>query len=76
LSDYPIHDSLFSVTRLQTRSMINTDTPLTMIRYFAADQNLPPVYEENSCIYIFTRDNLERRRNRLGERPLMLKWYG
>jgi CMP-N-acetylneuraminic acid synthetase len=36
-------------------------------------QNLPPVYEENSCIYIFTRDNLERRRNRLGERPLMFE---
>ncbi|MGD0876811.1 MAG: acylneuraminate cytidylyltransferase family protein [Anaerolineales bacterium] len=74
LSDYPTHDSLFSVTRLQTRlydqhgHALNHD-PNTLLQ----TQNLPPVYEENSCIYIFTRENLERRRNRLGERPLMFE---
>jgi CMP-N-acetylneuraminic acid synthetase len=31
------------------------------------------VYEENSCLYIFTRETLLRRRNRLGERPLMFE---
>jgi CMP-N-acetylneuraminic acid synthetase len=31
------------------------------------------VYEENSCIYIFTRANLINRRNRLGDRPLMFE---
>jgi len=74
LSDYPTHDSLFSVTRLHTRlydqhgHALNHD-PNTLLQ----TQNLPPVYEENSCIYIFTRENLERRRNRLGERPLMFE---
>ena len=34
-------------------------------------QDLPPVYMENSCIYLFTRQTLLARRNRLGERPLM-----
>jgi CMP-N-acetylneuraminic acid synthetase len=34
-------------------------------------QDLPPVYEENSCIYIFSRTTLLARRNRLGDRPLM-----
>jgi len=34
-------------------------------------QDLPPIYEENSCIYIFTRHILEARRNRLGERPYL-----
>ena len=34
-------------------------------------QDLPPVYEENSCIYIFTREKLLAYRNRLGERPRM-----
>jgi CMP-N-acetylneuraminic acid synthetase len=74
LSDYPIHDSLFSVTRLQTRlydqygHALNHDPDILL-----QTQNLPPVYEENSCIYIFTRDYLERRRNRLGERPLMFE---
>ena len=74
LADYPAHDSLFSVTRLQTRlydqhgHALNHDPNILL-----QTQNLPPVYEENSCIYIFTRENLERRRNRLGERPLMFE---
>jgi len=74
LADYPAHDSLFSVTRLQTRlydqhgHAINHDPNILL-----QTQNLPPVYEENSCIYIFTRKNLERRRNRLGESPLMFE---
>ena len=36
-------------------------------------QDLPPIYEENSCVYIFSRATLEARRNRLGERPLMFE---
>jgi len=74
LVDYPKHDSLFSVTRLQIRlydqygRALNHD-PAVLIR----TQDLPPVYEENSCLYIFTRENLSRRRNRLGERPLMFE---
>ncbi|MBE3143989.1 MAG: acylneuraminate cytidylyltransferase family protein, partial [Planctomycetes bacterium] len=36
-------------------------------------QDLPPVYEENSCMYLFTRQTLEIRRNRLGERPYMFE---
>ena len=74
LSDFPAHDSLFSVTRLQTRlydqhgQALNHD-PNTLFQ----TQELPPVYEENSCMYIFTRENLSRRRNRLGERPLLFE---
>jgi CMP-N-acetylneuraminic acid synthetase len=74
LADYPNHDSLFSVTRLQTRlydqhgRALNHD-PAVLLQ----TQDLPPVYEENSCLYIFTRENLSRRRNRLGERPLMFE---
>jgi CMP-N-acetylneuraminic acid synthetase len=72
LSNYPAYDSLFSVTRLQTRlwdelgRAINHNPAILL-----QTQDLPPVYEENSCIYIFTRQNLIARRNRLGERPLM-----
>ena len=72
VANYPAYDSLFSVTRLQTRlwdqlgRAINHN-PAVLLQ----TQDLPPVYEENSCIYIFTRQNLLRRRNRLGERPLM-----
>jgi CMP-N-acetylneuraminic acid synthetase len=74
LADYPAHDSLFSVTRLQTRlydlqgRALNHDPDVLL-----QTQDLPPVFEENSCLYIFNRPNLERWRNRLGDRPLMFE---
>jgi CMP-N-acetylneuraminic acid synthetase len=74
LEAYPIHDSLFSVTRLQTRlwdqlgKAINHNPTILL-----QTQDLPPVYEENSCLYIFSRQTLLTRRNRLGERPLMFE---
>ena len=72
LADYPAYDSLFSVTHIQVRlwdqlgRAINHN-PAILIQ----TQDLPPIYEENSCIYIFNRQNLLRRRNRLGDRPMM-----
>ena len=72
--NYPTFDSLFSVTRIQTRlwdslgRAINHN-PAVLLR----TQDLPPIFEENSCIYIFTRQTLLERRNRLGERPLMFE---
>lgn len=72
LSAYPGHDSLFSVTRLQTRLYQQDGTAINHNpRELIQTQDLPPVYEENSCLYIFTRDNLLKRRHRIGERPLM-----
>jgi CMP-N-acetylneuraminic acid synthetase len=74
LADYPVYDSLFSVTRLQTRlydqygHAINHD-PAVLIQ----TQDLPPVYEENSCLYIFTRENLVKRHHRIGEKPMMFE---
>lgn len=71
---YPEYDSLFGVTRLQTRlwdqlgRAINHN-PAVLLR----TQDLPPVYEENSCLYLFTGQTLSNRRNRLGERPLMFE---
>lgn len=72
LASYPEHDSLFSVTALQTRLYdqhglaINHD-PAVLLR----TQDLPPVYEENSCIYIFSGQTLQQRLNRLGANPLL-----
>jgi len=74
LVDYPNHDSLFSVTRLQTRlydqdgKAINHD-PSVLIQ----TQDLPPVYEENSCLYLFTRQNLLERHHRIGQKPMMFE---
>jgi CMP-N-acetylneuraminic acid synthetase len=72
VDNYPAYDSLFSVTRLQTRlwdqlgRAINHNPAILL-----QTQDLPPVYEENSCLYIFTRQTLLSRRNRLGDRPMM-----
>lgn len=74
ISNYPVYDSLFSVTRIQTRlwdqsgRAINHDPAILL-----QTQDLPPVYEENSCLYIFKRQTLLARRNRLGERPMMFE---
>ena len=74
LANYPSYDSLFSVTRLQKRlwdALVRpiNHNPAILLR----TQDLPPVYEENSCMYLFTRQTLEIRRNRLGERPYMFE---
>ncbi|MEM9084369.1 MAG: acylneuraminate cytidylyltransferase family protein [Pseudomonadota bacterium] len=72
--NYPVYDSLFSVTRQQTRywdelgRAINHN-PSILLR----TQDLPPVYEENSCIYIFERDTLIEKHNRIGNRPLLFE---
>ena len=71
---YPAYDSLFGVTRLQTRLWDQLARPINHNpAILLRTQDLPPVYEENSCIYLFTRQTLELRRNRLGERPFMFE---
>ena len=70
----PAYDSLFSVTRLQARlwdglARAINHNPAILLR----TQDLPPVYEENSCLYLFSRDTLAQRRNRIGERPLLFE---
>lgn len=74
LSDPPGHDSLFSVTRLQTRLYFQDGTAVNHNpRELIQTQDLPPVYEENSCLYIFTRENLLKHHHRIGERPMMFQ---
>ena len=74
LANVPEYDSLFGVTRLQTRLWDQLGRPVNhnpgiLLR----TQDLPPIYEENSCLYIFTRETLVSRRNRLGKRPMMFE---
>ena len=70
----PKYDSLFSVTRRHVRlwdhagQPINHD-PARLLR----TQDLAPVFEENSCLYLFTRDSLETCRSRIGRSPLMFE---
>ena len=70
----PQYDSLFSVTRLQTRlydqhgKAINHD-PRVLIQ----TQDLPPVYEENSCIYLFPPQTLQQNGTRIGKHPILFE---
>jgi CMP-N-acetylneuraminic acid synthetase len=74
LANIPEYDSLFSVTRIRTRlwdqqgRAINHDPTLLL-----QTQDLPPIYEENSCIYVFNRQTLLNRRNRIGKHPFMFE---
>lgn len=67
-------DSLFAVNKFQTRfyradgSAVNHD-PANLIR----TQDLEPWYEENSNLYIFSRESFGAARARIGRRPLMFE---
>ncbi len=74
---YPIYDSLFSVTRMQTRlwdslARAVNHNPNILLR----TQDLPPIYEENSCIFIFPGDLMKQRHNRIGNRPILFEMDG
>ena len=36
-------------------------------------QDLPPVYEENSCIYIFEKERFLKTENRISKQPYMFE---
>ena len=70
----PKYDSLFSVTRWQTRLYFQDGRAINHNpRELIQTQDLPPIYEENSCLYLFTRDNLVKWHHRIGETPLMFE---
>jgi CMP-N-acetylneuraminic acid synthetase len=72
--NYPRYDSLFSVTRLQVRlwdslnRAVNHDPAILM-----RTQDLDPIFEENSCLYLFSRQGLLTHQNRIGTKPLMFE---
>jgi len=72
-SNLDINDSLFTVNRLQSRlygsdfSPLNHD-PSVLLR----TQDLPPVFEENSNIYLFSADQIANGQ-RFGSNPLLFE---
>ena len=69
------NDSIFSVTKIQTRfydingKAINHN-PQELVR----TQDLPPIFEENSCFYIFTKNSFKQSGGkRIGLSPLMFE---
>ena len=67
-------DTLFSVTRFQGRfyredySAVNHD-PSELIR----TQDLPPLFLENSCLYMFSREDFFKHNARIGSKPIMFE---
>ncbi len=74
LDQYPMYDSLFAVTRIQNRLWDSLARPVNHnAAILLRTQDLPPIYEESSSFYIFTRNTLQARHNRIGDRPLMFE---
>ena len=73
LAQNPEKDSLFTVNKIQTRfyredcSAVNHD-PGNLLR----TQDLEPWYEENSCLFYFTKESFLKTNARIGKKPLMM----
>jgi CMP-N-acetylneuraminic acid synthetase len=68
----PMYDSLFSVTRKHVRFWDALARPINHNQnILLRTQDLPPIFEENSCFYIFTKAILKRKHNRIGDRPYL-----
>ena len=73
LEQHPGNDSLFSVNKIQTRfyrgdgTAVNHD-PDNLLR----TQDLEPWYEENSCLFYFTKQSFLNTNARIGKKPLMM----
>ena len=66
------HDALFSVNEIRQRyywpngSGVNHNPDILQ-----RTQDLDPIYFENSCIYIFSKQTNDKVKNRLGSNPMM-----
>lgn len=68
------YDSLFSVTRLQTRLFDKNFKPLNHDPYkLLRTQDLEPLYEENSNLYLFSTASFHRTGTRIGRRPYLFE---
>jgi CMP-N-acetylneuraminic acid synthetase len=67
------HDSLFSVTRWQTRLYDADGRPMNHDpNVLLRTQDLPPVFEENSNVYLFTASQIADGR-RIGDTPVLFE---
>jgi CMP-N-acetylneuraminic acid synthetase len=68
------HDSLFTVNTFHSRFYTSAGAPVNhdpteLIR----TQDLDPVHEENSCLYVFTRDSFAATGRRIGAAPAIFE---
>ena len=66
------HDSLFSVNRFQSRFYTSEGKPVNHDpEKLVPTQDLEPVFEENSCLYVFTRESFTSHGRRIGSNQVM-----
>lgn len=68
------HDSLYSATKFQGRfyyeeSVAINHNPNELLR----TQDLPSVYLENSCLYLFNKDIFLDTKTRIGKKPILFE---
>ena len=74
INNFPMHDSLFSVTKRNIRFWDILSRPINHNQnILLRTQDLPPIFEENSCIYLFSKEILQNKHNRIGDRPLLFE---
>lgn len=67
------HDSLFTVSRIQARLFDAAGAPINHDpNHLLRTQDLPPILMENSNLYLFTREQIQRGR-RYGDRPVLFE---
>lgn len=71
--DSGLYDSIFSVTKTQKRFYNEDATPMNHDPKMLVTQHLTPIFEENSCFYIFTKQSFLNNKRRIGMKPLMFE---
>ncbi len=70
----PIYDSVFGVTKKYIRLFDKNAKPLLHdARKMERSQDLEPVFEDNSTIYVFSRSSFAYNNNRIGKNPYMFE---
>jgi len=68
------YDSVFSVTRHQSRFYFKNGAPVNHNpKELIRTQDLDPLFEENSNFYIFSKDSFFRTKGRIGKKPFMFE---
>ena len=71
------YDSLFTVKNYQTRLYkLQNESPVAInhnINELIPTQDLEMYYEENSCLYFFSKEILFKRNHRIGNKPYLFK---
>lgn len=68
------HDSLFTVNKFYSRFYCKDAKPLNHDpKILIRTQDLEPLYEENSNLYLFTKESFNKNNARIGNNPILLE---